>query len=176
MTKFVLGRLRKELDRFAADTARGEHQGELQLISPDYNPTTTQDAELLHWEVLMLGPEKSIYKDESYLLNIEFTNNYPIDPPKVRFCVTEGWVAPVHEHVYRNGIICMSLLTKSSKSGDWSPAMTAVNLLLALQSMLASATVKRRPEGHDGFVTLYGEHAERFNDATISWNFHDEKC
>lgn len=176
MTKFVLGRLRKELDRFAKATARGEHQGELQLISPDYNSATTRDDELWHWQVLMAGPQKSIYQGETYLLHIDFTSNYPLDPPRVRFAVTGGWQAPVHEHVYANGIICLSLLTKSSRNGNWSPALTTANLLLALQSMLASATVKRRPRGHENFVRRTGKRGERFRESATRWDFHDEKC
>ena len=49
---------------------------------------------------------------------------------------------PIHEHIYANGHICLSIL------GDgWTPALTLENVALSILSMLSSAKVKKRPEG-----------------------------
>ena len=178
-SRFAIARLRKELERFSREAASAVGDGDsyFRLLSPDnYSPTTTRDEELTHWQVILMGPKSSLYKDETFLLDIQFPPAYPIDPPMVRFCVQNGWSAPVHEHVYSNGIICMSLLTKATKRGDWSPVMTTSGLLLSLLSMLSSAQVKRRPEGHDLFVRMYGPSAERWDENTSNWDFHDNTC
>lgn len=165
-------RLRKEIE--ALVSTGGDH-GLLQLISPDYNKNL-RDADLLKWQVLMPGPEASIYKGERYLLDIEFPLSYPMDPPKLKFCVTDEWKAPMYEHVYSNGIVCMSLLSKSSKRGDWSPAVTTLQLLMGLQSMLTSAKTKQVPRDNDSFVQGYGKQAENWDDAKVRWAYHDDKC
>lgn len=170
LTKFAMIRLRKELEKFA--TTSPDDQNGLALLSPEFRPTLG-DEELTQWTVLMPGPDHSLYQDESFLLDIEFGNEYPWKPPKVRFRVDDEWKAPVHEHIYSNGMICMSLLAEASGrtgGGDWSPAMTAVALLLALQSMLSSATVKQQPVDNDIIVrsvVAYG---------SITWDYHDDKC
>ena len=174
--RFAIARLRKELERFASETAADEGHSYLLLLSPEYIPTTTRDDDLTQWQVLLTGPESSLYKEETFLLDVQFPAAYPIDPPSVRFCVRDGRKAPVHEHVYSNGIICMSLLTKATKRGDWSPVMTTASLLLSLVSMLSSAHVKRRPEGHDHFIQLYGKQAERWEEDKSHWDFHDNRC
>ena len=165
----------------AAATALGgngdESQQYIRLLSPkNYSPTKTRDQDLMHWQVLLKGPEGSLYQGETYRLDIDFPSTYPIDPPSVRFRVRNRWSAPVHEHVYSNGIICLSLLAKATQRGDWSPVMTTYGLLLSLLSMLSSAQVKRRPEGHDLFVQMYGKRAERWDDNRSNWDFHDNKC
>jgi len=87
------------------------------------------------------------------------------------------WKAPVHEHVYSNGIICMSLLASGGGTGgDWSPATTCLQLMLALQSMLSSSKAKQLPVDNDDFVERTGSKGERFDHKHARWDFHDDEC
>ena len=73
---------------------------------------------------------------------------------------------PDHEHVYSNGHICLNILYS-----DWSPALTINSIAVSLQSMLASAQVKCRPEDDDRYVAKGTKDPRK-----TSWWFHDDKC
>lgn len=197
-------RVRKEIAKFAAE---GDEDG-LKLISPAFDDpkkdvAAAADDELLKWQVQLAAPESSVYAGEVYLLDVSLTAKYPFAPPVVRFRVDDGvddgngngnggngnggvsWKAPKHEHVYSNGVICMSLLSRdgshrnggNSGGGDWCPAMTVHKLLLAVQSMLSSASSQRLPDDDDQFVEEYGPRAEKWkNDDDDVWDYHDGKC
>lgn len=94
-------RVQKELERFSTD---GSDDG-LQL----------QVQSLLIWHVSFKGAPSTLYAGEEFTLRIAFTNQYPMEAPEVVFLLP----APVHEHIYGNGHICLNIL-----GNDWSPALT----------------------------------------------------
>lgn len=51
---------------------------------------------------------------------------------------------PSHEHIYSNGFICLSVLYDG-----WSAAMSVASICLSIQSMLSSATLKKKPHNDD---------------------------
>jgi ubiquitin-conjugating enzyme E2 W len=112
------------------------------------------------WRVEMQGV--GIYQGETFVLRIQFPNNYPMRPPSVYFVPPH---IPIHEHVYTNGDICLSLLGK-----DWRPTMTAESIAISILSILASATSKTLPMDnarHAG--NKPGEYQE-------NWVYHDDSC
>jgi len=54
--------------------------------------------------------------------------------------------------------------------------MTVETLLVALQSMLASATHRERPPDDAMFVRRVGKDGEKVNVEKLSWSFHDSNC
>ena len=50
--------------------------------------------------------------------------------------------APIHEHIYYYGFICLSILDK-----DWSPALKTSSVCMSIISMMSSAIEKRAPHG-----------------------------
>ena len=88
---------------------------------------------------------------------------YPLRPPEVRFLRP----APVHEHIYSDGKICLNILY-----GDWTPEMDVQSMCLSLVSMLSSATKKSRPPDNNQTVVLtQGQQA-----GSMQWDFHDDNC
>ena len=185
-------RLRKELERFVDCSHHG-----FQLLSP--NPSKYTDSELQEWNVVMSGmslfdykciyfddlyaiksnsfnvcitllkgPKNSVYHGETYHIKAKFGDNYPMEPPAIVFTVDTNYKPPEHKHVYSNGLICMSLLAT-----DYSPALTLESLLVAIQSMLASATKKEKPRDDGLFVRMYGYNPDP---RKLKWDFHDEEC
>ena len=74
---------------------------------------------------------------------------------------------PVHEHIYSNGYICLSVLYDG-----WSPAMNASSICNSILSMISSATVKKKPENDSSFMSrANGRSPKEFN-----WVFEDDKC
>ena len=82
------------------------------------------------WHVTFRMGEGTVYAGESYTLQFRFESNYPFEAPEVIFVGTP----PMHRHVYSNGFICLSTLSK-----DWTPALQTNQVVLSIQSMLASA-------------------------------------
>lgn len=113
------------------------------------------------WLISFICPSGMIYEGESYTLRITFGSNYPIDSPEVVF---EG-VAPVHQHIYSNGHICLNILYD-----DWSPALTIKSVCLSILSMLHSATEKSLPPDNAKYVAV-----PRRSPKETKFMFHDDE-
>lgn len=122
------------------------------------------DAECLtDWVVSMVGANGTVYQGEIYRLRVRFHPEYPVRPPEVRFMRP----APVHEHIYSDGKICLNILYS-----DWDPKMDVKSLCLSLLSMLSSAKKKSRPPDNNQTVVLtQGQQA-----GSMQWDFHDDNC
>jgi ubiquitin-conjugating enzyme E2 I len=61
-------------------------------------------------------------------LSIEFSEEYPIKPPKCKF------VPPLfHPNVYPSGTVCLSILNEDY---DWKPSLTMKQILVGIQELL----------------------------------------
>lgn len=116
-------RIQRELKAFLAD--------------PPPNLSVKVGKNIRIWIVTMEGAANTIYEGETFKLRIAFPAQYPQVPPSVYFLPPH---IPVHEHVYTNGDICLSLLGK-----DWRPTMTAQSIAVSILSILSSAQSKSLP-------------------------------
>lgn len=83
--------------------------------------------DLMHWKAVIFGPEDSIWEGGIFKLELHFTTEYPMSPPKVKF------LTPVfHPNVYKDGNICMDIM-----KSQWSPVYDVSALLLSIQSLLS---------------------------------------
>jgi ubiquitin-conjugating enzyme E2 W len=83
-----------------------------------------------------------------------------MDSPEVVFIPP----APIHEHIYSNGHICLNILGE-----DWSPALTVKSICLSILSMLSSAQIKVRPHDNDRYVAI-----PRSNPKESHFVYHDD--
>ena len=112
------------------------------------------------WIVTMKGATGTVYEGETFLLRIAFPAAYPTVPPSVYFLPPN---IPIHEHVYTNGDICLSLLGK-----DWRPTMTAQSIAVSILSILSSAQSKSLPmDNARQALNKPGEYQK-------DWVYHDE--
>ncbi|XP_013749414.1 probable ubiquitin-conjugating enzyme E2 17 isoform X1 [Brassica napus] len=88
---------------------------------------------LQRWTIEVKGAPGTLYANETYQLQVEFPEHYPMEAPQVIF----QHPAPLHPHVYSNGHICLDVLY-----GSWSPAMRLSSICLSILSMLSSSAVK----------------------------------
>ena len=88
------------------------------------------------WHIGFSMVEGTVYAGESFTLQFKFDDKYPFEAPEVMFVNTP----PIHEHVYSNGYICLSTLSK-----DWTPALQTSQVVISIISMLASASEKKAP-------------------------------
>lgn len=104
-------------------------QKELQEITntPPYNCSAGLiDDNLYNWTASIIGPDSSPYKGGIFKLEINFPEDYPFNPPKIRF-VTKIY----HCNINTSGGICLDIL-----KDQWSPALTISKILLSICSLM----------------------------------------
>lgn len=82
---------------------------------------------MMVWQAVIFGPDDTVWEGGTFNLIIEFTEDYPNKPPKVRF-VSKVY----HPNVYVDGNICLDLL-----QSQWSPIYDVGSILTAIQSLLS---------------------------------------
>ncbi|CRH00393.1 ubiquitin-conjugating enzyme E2 N, putative [Plasmodium relictum] len=111
-----------------------------------------------HFKILINGPEGTPYEGGTYKLELFLPEQYPMEPPKVRF-LTKIY----HPNIDKLGRICLDIL-----KDKWSPALQIRTVLLSVQALLSS------PEPDDPLDSKVAEHFKQDkNDAenvARQWN------
>jgi len=132
------------------------------LKSPPENLSVQVGSNIRLWIVTMKGSKSSIYEGEVFKLRIEFPKEYPTVPPSVYFLQK---FIPLHEHVYTNGDICLSLL-----GNGWQPTMSGQSIAVSIYSILASAQKKCLPMDNASHA---GNKPGQYQK---DWVYHDDNC
>ena len=68
--------------------------------------TATPDEDsLFRWKAVIFGPDDTEWEGGVFRLMLEFTEDYPNKPPKVKF-LTKMY----HPNIYNDGSICLDIL------------------------------------------------------------------
>ena len=86
---------------------------------------------LLYWEALIFGPYDSPWENGIYKLSLDFSDQYPLKPPKIRF-LTKMF----HPNIYTSGNICLDIL-----QNKWSSAYDIRCTLMSIQSLLTDPNI-----------------------------------
>lgn len=97
------------------------------------------DDNIFEWEVAIFGPPGTLYEGGYFKAVMKFPNDYPYNPPAVRFS-SKMW----HPNVYENGEVCISILhppVDDPQSGElpserWNPTQNVRTVLLSVISLL----------------------------------------
>ncbi|VAI26296.1 unnamed protein product [Triticum turgidum subsp. durum] len=92
LSKIACNRLQKEL----AEWQVGPPAGFKYKVSDN----------LQRWVIEVGGAEGTLYAGETYQLQVDFPEHYPMEAPQVIFLNP----APMHPHIYSNGHICLGKL------------------------------------------------------------------
>ncbi|XP_019056865.1 PREDICTED: probable ubiquitin-conjugating enzyme E2 16 isoform X1 [Tarenaya hassleriana] len=118
---------------------------------------------LQRWTIEVNGAPGTLYANETYQLQVDFPEHYPMEAPQVVFLHP----APLHPHIYSNGHICLDILYDS-----WSPAMRLSSVCLSILSMLSSSSVKQLPKDNDRYIKNCRNGR---SPKETRWWFHDDK-
>ena len=77
------------------------------------------EKDMTKWEAVIIGPDDTEWEGAILKLLIDFTNDYPANPPNVKF-LTKMF----HPNIYVNGEICLDIL-----DNKWTPIMNAISIL-----------------------------------------------
>ncbi|KAK9380021.1 ubiquitin-conjugating enzyme/RWD-like protein [Kockiozyma suomiensis] len=99
------------------------------------------DDNIYQWEVMLIGPDDTLYEGGFFKARLTFPEDYPLMPPKMRF-ETPMW----HPNVYPDGNVCISILHPPGEdkygyedAGErWLPVHSAETILLSVIAMLSS--------------------------------------
>lgn len=106
-------RIKKELELFTKDPPTNCSAGPL-------------DDDMYHWQATIMGPSDSPYHGGVFYLHINFPQDYPYKPPKIKFNTKI-----YHPNINSGGGICLDIL-----KDQWSPALTISKVLLSICSLL----------------------------------------
>jgi len=126
------------------------------------NPTTNCEAHpvdnsLLSWVATILGPAGTPYEGGIFKLKLNFTTQYPCEPPQVRF-ITKIF----HPNIDSDGGICLDIL-----KDEWSPILNIEKILLSICVLMGT------PNPDDPLVKysadLYKNDIEKYNTEARIW-------
>ena len=92
---------------------------------------------------MIIGPKDTPYANGFYYFDINFTKNYPMEPPKVKF-ITYGKKIRFNPNLYVEGKVCLSILGTWNGPG-WTSCCTLNTVLLSIQSLLHEHPIQNEP-------------------------------
>ncbi|CCG82816.1 Ubiquitin-conjugating enzyme E2 15 [Taphrina deformans PYCC 5710] len=99
------------------------------------------ESNFYEWDVLIIGPQDTVYEGGFLKARLSFPTEYPLLPPKMKF-MTEMW----HPNIYQDGTVCISILHAPGEdqygyedAGErWLPVHSVETVLISVISMLSS--------------------------------------
>ncbi len=116
------------------------------------------DSNIKNVKALIIGPKNTPYENGFYLFDINFENDYPFSPPKVKFLTYEYGIR-FNPNLYINGKVCLSILGTWSGPG-WTTCLNLNTVLLSIQSLLNENPIQNEP----GFENEVGERSKNYSE------------
>lgn len=106
---------------------------------------------------MLIGPEKTPYEKGFYFFRIDYSTDYPMTPPIVKY-LTQG-ILPnpatksafnvrFNPNLYTCGKVCLSMINTWQGDG-WVPTNTVTNVLVAIQALVLNEEPLRNEPGYE---------------------------
>lgn len=136
-SKECLKRLRQDYKRLLADELTGIY------CIPDPDDCVTR------FYALIVGPFDTPYEGGFFLFLIDFPDDYPNNPPKVKNLTTGAGSWRAGPNLYSNGKVCLSILGTWS-GPSWCVVQNLSSVLLSIQSLLNENPLYNEPGYESG--------------------------
>ena len=101
---------------------------------------------------MIIGSENTPYENGYYFFQLDFSNNYPVNTPKVKFFNNDKETR-FHPNLYRNGKVCLSILN-TWQGEQWTSCQNISSVLLTIASVMNEKPLLNEPgisERHKDF-------------------------
>ena len=134
------------------------------LISGGFDAEIVEE-NLYHWHIAINGPADTPYFGGTFILDIEFPQEYPFAPPKVVF-ITKIY----HPNTDHKGNICLSIL-----KDEWAPTMTTLKVVGIIISLLKQPNPDNplNVEAAHLYVENRNEYMKRTTEITRKYATHE---
>jgi len=116
-----------------------------------------KDSNIMIWNAIILGPVDTPYDGGVFKLEINFSKDYPLKPPQVRFKTKI-----FHPNIDSSGGICIDILKHS-----WNPILSVRTILLSICSLLNDPNPKDPLVPH--IAKLYTDNKQQFINEAKTW-------
>ena len=87
--------------------------------------------------IVMIRGQEGPYEFCQFLFHIRFSDDYPMTPPIVKFCSSDGKTR-LNPNLYIDGKVCLSIL--GTWSGDpWTAVMTIKTVILSIMALVMTS-------------------------------------
>ena len=94
----------------------------------------TYDDNIYKIKVLIIGTKDTPYENGFYFFDITLPENYPFEPPKVKFCTSNNRTR-FNPNLYIDGKVCLSLIN-TWQGPKWTSCNSLTSILLSLFPLL----------------------------------------
>jgi ubiquitin-protein ligase len=95
--------------------------------------------------IVMIRGQEGPYEFCQFLFHIRFSDDYPMSPPIVKFCSSDGRTR-LNPNLYIEGKVCLSIL--GTWSGDpWTSVMTIKTVILSIMALVMTQEPLRNEPG-----------------------------
>ncbi|ETO35298.1 hypothetical protein RFI_01766, partial [Reticulomyxa filosa] len=92
------------------------HLKDCQKNADGFSVGLVDDDNLYEWNVVLEGPEGTMYEGGYFQATLSFPEEFPNKPPKMKFTTPGFW----HPNVYNDGTVCISILHEA-KEDEFNP-------------------------------------------------------
>ena len=101
------------------------------------------DTDMLKGYAMIVGPSDTCYFGGFYFFELNYPNDYPHSPPKVKFCTNENNIR-FNPNLYTCGKVCISLLN-TWRGDQWTSCQTISSVLLTLCTLFCENPLLNEP-------------------------------
>jgi ubiquitin-protein ligase len=115
------------------------------LKDPLYDVFIYFDESDINQMIVMIRGQEGPYEFCQFLFHISFSDDYPMSPPIVKFCSSDGKTR-LNPNLYIEGKVCLSIL--GTWQGDpWTSVMTIKTVILSIMALVMTREPLRNEPG-----------------------------
>lgn len=122
---------------------------------------------VMNAKIMMIGPEDTPYENGFYFFNFTFPDDYPFNPPKVKYETRDGNIR-FNPNLYTCGKVCLSLIN-TWDGPKWTACQTIRSILISLRGLVLG--VKHPLQNEPGYEKVTDTRSTNYNDVIHHENF-----